>query len=74
MCAGNPAAARQYVATHGLSFSVICADNDFFVTAYKGNVLPQTVLISPQGKIVRVWPGGLNSERETEIKALLQGL
>jgi peroxiredoxin len=74
MFAGNPAEAREYVARHGIEFTVVCADNRFIVDSYKGHALPQTVLIDPTGTIRGVWPGVLGEKREGEIMATVESL
>ncbi len=74
MCAGHPDETREFVAEHGIGFPVLCADDPFFVDTYKGNVLPQTVLLSPNGTIVGVWPGALKKDREKTITDLLAEL
>lgn len=74
MFAGTPAEARDYVDEHGIEFSVVCASNRFIVDAYKGHVLPQTVLIDPAGAIRGSWPGVLGKEREGEVMATVESL
>jgi peroxiredoxin len=71
MCAGNPDEARNYVEEYGLEFPVISARDRHIVEVYKGNVLPQTVVVSPEGKILGVWPGALDFAREEEVIGFL---
>jgi peroxiredoxin len=72
--AGNPDEAREYVLEYGFEFPVICATHRHIVDSYKGHVLPQTVLITPEGMIQGVWPGALGEERENEILMALEAL
>jgi peroxiredoxin len=74
MFAGNPGEAKEYVARHALEFPVVCADNSFIVDSYQGHVLPQTVLINPNGTIRDVWPGVVEEDREAAIVAVLETL
>ncbi|UCD93389.1 MAG: TlpA family protein disulfide reductase [Candidatus Zixiibacteriota bacterium] len=74
MCAGSPEEAREYVAANGLEFQVMCADDPYIMETYKGNVLPQTVAISPVGAVLGVWPGAVGQTQEKEIMAIVQQL
>ena len=74
MCAGTPEEAREYVAVNGVEFPVMCAQDQYIMETYKGNILPQTVAISPRGTILKVWPGVVGQTQEDEIMALLQQL
>ena len=74
MCAGTPEEAREYVEANGLEFPVMCASDPYIMETYRGNVLPQTVAISPVGAVLRVWPGEVSRRQESEIMALLQQL
>jgi len=67
MCSGSPDEVREFAGTNGIKYRVICADDPYLVETYKGNVLPQTVLISPDGMIIRVWPGALDNKHREEI-------
>lgn len=72
MFAGNSGEAREYVSKHGVKFPVVCANHRNIVESYKGNVLPQTVLVAPTGVIRGVWPGVLSEKKEHEIMAALE--
>lgn len=74
MYAGNPDEAKEFVAEHDVKFPVICANNRFIVDSYKGHVLPQTMLIAPEGIIDGVWPGVLDGKKQDAIIALLEKL
>ena len=71
MCVGTPGEAREFVSAHGLEFPVICAGDPYILRSYKGNVIPQTVLISPEGTVIGAWPGTLEKDQEGKILALL---
>lgn len=66
-CAGTPGEAREYVSQYEIEFPVICASDPYIVETYKGNVLPQTVLISSEGAILEIWPGGLQEDQKNGI-------
>ncbi|MFC1475378.1 peroxiredoxin family protein [Candidatus Zixiibacteriota bacterium] len=74
MCISQATEARAFIAEHEIKFPVISTDDRHLIESYQGNVLPQTVLISPEGTIVDVWPGAIDQVREEEIIALLAGL
>lgn len=74
MCPGDPEQARTMVTDYDLRFPVICLNEPSLVEAYKGNVLPQTVLISPEGAIRGVWPGSLREEQRGNIVTILAQL
>lgn len=74
MCPARPDEIREFVAEHSLEFPVMCAGDPFIMERYKGNVLPQTVVITPEGKILDAWPGIVGEEQEGKVLALLQQL
>ncbi len=74
ICACKPDEAREITEGYGIEFSVICATDPFIVETYKGNVLPQTVLVAPDGSIGEIWPGSLLEGQKNEILAALTGL
>jgi peroxiredoxin len=67
MCACESGEARDAATNSGFEFTIMSASDPFIVDAYKGNVLPQTVHVSPTGKILDVWPGALTSQQKNEI-------
>lgn len=72
LCAGDPDEARAYIEDHTIRFPVICAFDPFIMESYRGNVLPQMMLVSPGGSVVQVWAGTLEEEQQAEIIALLE--
>jgi peroxiredoxin len=63
---------REYAAEHGLSAMPILAVPDPDVEdAYHFARTPQTILISPDGKIEKVWLGPIEKERIGEIEQAL---
>ncbi len=66
--------ARAFAQQHQLTFPIVCINDDRLLEAYKGRVLPQTVLISPTGSIVDAWPGVLSEHYERTICDNLQKL
>jgi peroxiredoxin len=74
MFIGNPSSGRELATTHDLEFPIICATQRSIVDLYKGHILPQTMLITPEGAIEGVWPGILNELSEIEIIEALETL
>nr|MBN2277447.1 redoxin domain-containing protein [candidate division Zixibacteria bacterium] len=74
MCAGTPEEAREFASENGLKFPIVGAQDPYLMETYKGNILPQTVLISPDGKIIRVWPGAVTERQRHEIIQVLSQL
>lgn len=74
ICASTVTEAKEAATEHGMQFSVVCATDPFIVDAYKGNVLPQTLLIDPDGSINKVWPGSLLKGQKEEILSVLETL
>lgn len=74
MCTGSPEEAREFADEYGLEFSVICASDPFIVNTYKGNLTPQTVLISSEGSVAGVWPGVLTDDQKDMIVEVLDRL
>lgn len=71
MSTADPVDLRRVVDERGLSFLILSIDNPSIVDAYRGNVLPQTVLVSPDGSIRAVWPGPLQQGHKESIIACL---
>lgn len=67
MCIGTPEEAKDFCDENGLAFPVICVSDAYILESYKGNVIPQTVLISPTGTVLGAWPGLLEKEQEGKI-------
>ena len=74
LCPGLPSEANAFVAEHEIEFPVMCVTDPYIMDAYQGNVLPQTVLISPEGTILAVWPGALDNGGRAEVLARLEQL
>jgi len=72
MCAGQPDEASAFAADHEIDFPVMCVTDPYIMEAYKGNVLPQTVLISSTGTILGVWPGALDDGGQEQFLARLK--
>lgn len=74
MCSASRQETLEYASEFGIHFPIVCPDDPHILDSYKGNILPQTILISPQGKILKVWPGALARVKEEQILAILQQL
>jgi peroxiredoxin len=71
MCVGSPEEARQFADENNIEFPVVCVGDPFILERYKGHVLPQTVFVSPMGKVLEVWPGSLDvTERDNILNSL----
>ena len=71
VCACDPDDARMLKEEYNLEFPVICVNEPYIISTYRGNVLPQTVLISPEGVIDGAWPGSLTNGQIDEILSAL---
>ena len=74
ICACDPEEATWAASEYDLQFTIMSTSDPSTIEDYKGNVLPQTILISPQGKVQRVWPGSLTTEQKDEILTALAGI
>jgi len=71
VCACDPGDAQLIVDEFKLEFPVICVNEPYIISTYRGNVLPQTVLISSEGMIKGAWPGTLTNQQIDEILSAL---
>lgn len=67
MCAGMIDEAQAFAEVHAMMFPILSVTDERFLDAYRGHVLPQTVLVSPDGTVMRVWPGTLEEDTKSEI-------
>lgn len=60
---------KEYAARHGIKFPVY-TDLPFSVTsAYKLSGTPQTIIVSPDGRVVRNWMGAYTGEFQHEVES-----
>jgi peroxiredoxin len=71
LCVSGPEETRKFIKEFGISFPVIMMSDPILVESYKGNVIPQTLLIDPEGKVKGAWPGPLEEKQKKEILELL---
>lgn len=71
-CACTNDEAQHLKQEFNIQYPVIPVTDQFLVETYKGNVLPQTVLIAPGGAVTKVWPGELLPSQKKEIQATLE--
>ncbi|MFZ5980620.1 MAG: peroxiredoxin family protein [Candidatus Zixiibacteriota bacterium] len=71
VCACDPDEADLLVEEHHLEFPIVCINEPYLINVYHGNVLPQTLLIAPEGNISGIWPGTLANEQIDEIFSAL---
>ena len=74
LCDADAEQALEYKNEFGLAFPVISPVSPEILDSYEGDILPQTMLISPRGEIIKIWPGSLANVREDQILAILQQL
>jgi peroxiredoxin len=73
-CACTVGEGKEVTVARQLNFSVLAATEPTIVDLYKGNLLPQTILIAPDGQIMNVWPGALLESQKKEILSILGSL
>lgn len=73
-CAGNFDEARQLAMERDIKYPVLAVTDPYITETFKGNVLPQTVLISSEGIIRKVWPGEHDDRARLEIDSALNSL
>ncbi len=73
-CACTATEGRDVVTAQQLAFPVLAANDPSIVDLYKGNLLPQTILIAPDGLIKNVWPGALLESQKQEVVSILRSL
>jgi peroxiredoxin len=73
-CAGTIDEARQIAGDHNVAFPIMAISDLSMIETFGGNILPQTIIISPQGKIYKVWPGALDEKSKQDIKIVLSSL
>jgi len=71
-CSGTPDESRQIASEQNIRFPVLSISDPSMVEAFGGNILPQTILISPEGKVLNSWPGALEKKGKDEIISELQ--
>ncbi|MEW6052121.1 MAG: TlpA disulfide reductase family protein [Candidatus Zixiibacteriota bacterium] len=74
MCVGTEDDARAYATEHGLTFPILAVTDERLIGAYNGHVLPQTAIVSPEGTIVKSWPGTLDETAKSEVVAGVKNL
>jgi len=76
--ARSPEGLGKYVEDNRPPFPVVAGVSESLQAAYKFGGTPETILVSPQGKVVKVWPGAymgaLQREVEEYFKVKLPGL
>lgn len=73
-CACNPSEGKGAATAHAIGYPILAITEPTLVDMYKGNLLPQTILIDPGGKITQVWPGALLEQQKSEILSQLENL
>ena len=72
ICGDDPADVQIMINNYNLNFPVICLDDHLIIDVYKGNILPQTIIITPQGYVQNVWPGSLKDVQKEKITTVLK--
>jgi peroxiredoxin len=74
ICTDDPSAAQQLVSDYDLHYPVLVPKRQSIVDAYRTNAVPQTILISPTGTVLGIWPGPLRENQKDDIISILFGL
>ena len=59
---------QEYVTSHGLNFPVYKEPTAESVLAYKPGGTPRTIIISPEGRVVKNWYGAYAEEAQKEVE------
>lgn len=73
-CACTMDEAYQLQHELNITYPIVPVTDQFLVETYKGNVVPQTIVISPEGQVIKVWPGELLGSQKKEILATFGAL
>lgn len=65
----DPGAVRDYVSKNGLTFPVYYEPSLATFKSYKLGGTPQTIVISPEGKVMNDWAGAYNAELRPELES-----
>ncbi|MCS7088243.1 MAG: TlpA family protein disulfide reductase [Thermoflexales bacterium] len=65
--------ANQFVAQHGISFSIVRQHSEAIADAYRVRGVPNVVMISPRGTIALEIPGWSPDERITQLARRVAG-
>jgi peroxiredoxin len=63
--------AEEFVKKFQLEFPIMIVSDLSLLEKYKVEVIPQTMLIDPNGVVLKVWPGPLSDIYKTEITQML---
>jgi peroxiredoxin len=67
---------KPYVRSQGYDFRVLLDTDNEVLRKYRGTNVPHTVLVTPEGKVAKVWIGyhpGEEDEIRAEVASLLEG-
>jgi hypothetical protein len=60
---------KEYVEEHHLKFPVYTRLTAETIQALKLGGTPQTIVVSPEGEVLKVWPGAYSENLQTEVEA-----
>ncbi|MEZ5358439.1 MAG: redoxin domain-containing protein [Candidatus Zixiibacteriota bacterium] len=72
MCIGDVDDAIAFADEQDFPFPTLCVSEQFVLDAYKGGVIPQTVLIAPEGTVLDTWTGKMEDPQKDKILSFLQ--
>ncbi len=72
MCIGDAGETIAYAEEQGFSFPIMCVNDQYLVESYKGGVVPQTVLIAPEGVVLGTWPGVMEDSQKDKLLSHLR--
>jgi peroxiredoxin len=68
----SPEGLEQYVAKNDLKLPVCSGLSTETLKAYKMSGTPQTIVVSPEGRVVRNWSGAYEGDQISQVKAFFQ--
>ncbi|MEZ5358437.1 MAG: redoxin domain-containing protein [Candidatus Zixiibacteriota bacterium] len=72
MCVGEIDDAIAFSQEQNFPFPTLCASEQYILDLYKGGLVPQTVLIAPEGIVLGTWPGEIEEQQKEKILSFLQ--
>ncbi len=67
----HPAGLEQYSARHGLDFPIVTSVDPKFVSRYHLGGTPQTIVVSPAGRVIQSWTGAYDAEIRGQVERAL---
>ena len=71
---GNRAAIEKFVNEHELPYTILMHGSEVYRSSYRGNSIPQTYLISPEGEIAYAHGGWYGDGDRKKLEARIDRL